>query len=276
MHPFPTCQRIRRFATALALGSLLQVSASQAAEYRFTPEPAYPPEVAKQIYQPLLDYLGKATGEKFVLLTSPNYSVYWRDILKPDQTDFSYDEAQFADYRIQHLQFVPVVRKAQPTTYTLLASSEFDGQPPRALLASRIATMPAPNLGYALLMEVFSDPVQQPDINSATASWRECLDILNSGEAGATMFPTWMLETFGNPSLATLYTSREFPGNAILAAPSVPEEVRNKVRDALANAEGAPELGGLLLELGVDKFIPATATDYAGQRKMLSGFYGYK
>jgi hypothetical protein len=128
MHPFPTCRRIRRLATALALGSLLQVSASQAAEYRFTPEPAYPPEVAKQIYQPLLDYLAKATGEKFVLLTSPNYSVYWRDILKPDQTDFSYDEAQFADYRIQHLQFVPVVRKAQPTTYTLLASSEFDGQ----------------------------------------------------------------------------------------------------------------------------------------------------
>lgn len=276
MRTIPTCPLLGRLAGALALAGLLQIASVQAAEYRFTPEPAYPPDVAKQIYQPLLDYLSKATGEKFVLLTSPNYSVYWRDLLKPEQTDFSYDEAQFADYRIQHAQFVPVVRKAQPTTYTLLASSEFEGQPTRALLASRIATMPAPNLGYALLMEIFSDPVQQPDINSATASWRECLDILNSGEAGATMFPTWMLETFGNPSLATLYTSREFPGNAILAAPSVPEEIRNKVRDALVNAEGAPELPDLLLELGIDKFIPATEKDYAGQKEMLSGFYGYK
>lgn len=276
MRIFLTGHLFCRVAGAMALCGLLQFANAQAAEFRFTPEPAYPPEVAKQIYQPLLDYLGKATGEKFVLVTSPNYSIYWRDILKPDQTDFSYDEAPFAAYRIQHSKYVPLVRKAQPTTYTLLASSEFEGKKPRDLLASRIATMPAPNLGYALLMEIFSDPVQQPEINSSTASWRECLDILNSGEAGATMFPTWMLETFGNPSLATLYTSREFPGNAILASPSVPEDVRNKVRDALLNAEGAQELTGLLLEMGVDKFIPTSASDYTGQEKMLSGFYGYK
>ena len=166
MPPFPTCRRIRRLATALALGSLLQVSASQAAEYRFTPEPAYPPEVAKQIYQPLLDYLGKATGEKFVLLTSPNYSVYWRDILKPDQTDFSYDEAQFADYRIQHLQFVPVVRKRAAfvdamTRQTGISADEARRLVVRGFFASIVAKIGIPEI-IGHLMAAIDDELGLP------------------------------------------------------------------------------------------------------------------
>jgi len=267
---------MRRRACALIAAAVVLASPLHAAEYRFMPEPTYTPAAAAEIYKPLLEYLSKTTGEKFVLVSAANYSTYWRDILKPDVTDFSYDEAQFADYRIQHSQFVPLVRRAQATSYTLLANADFEGKSPRDLLGSRISTMPAPSLGYALLMQIFSDPVQQPEIKSGAASWRDSLDILNGGEAEATIFPTWMLETYGNPGLATIFTSREFSGPAILAAPNVPEELRNKVRDALLNADGAPELAELLLELGITKLVPATAKDYAGDQQMLSGFYGYK
>ncbi len=264
-----------RLALAFLCVCMFGASAG-AAEYRFTPEPAYTPAAAEEIYKPLLEYLSKATGEKFVLVPAANYSSYWRNILKPDQTDFSYDEAQFADYRISHLGFIPLVRRSQATSYTLLANPDFEGKDPKALLSSRIATMPAPSLGYAVLMQIFSDPVQQPDISSNAASWRDCLDTFNSGEAQAMIFPTWMLETFGNPSMITLFTSRDFAGPAILASPNVPEDVRNKVRDALLDVEGAPELGELLLELGISKFVGADPKDYAGDQKMLSGFYGYK
>lgn len=267
---------IRLTATLAGLLSMTAASSILAAEYRFTPEPAYAPEAAEEIYKPLLEYLSKATGEKFVLTPSANYSTYWRNILKPDQTDFSFDEAHFADYRISHLQFIPLARKSAASTYTLLATGDFEGEKPNDLLSSRVASMPAPSLGYAVLMQIFSDPVQQPVIRSSTASWRDCLDMLNGGEAEATIFPTWMLETFGNPSFVTLYTSREFAGPAILASPSVPEDVRNKVREALLNAEDSPELAELLLELGISKLVPATAKDYQDEQKMLSGFYGYE
>ncbi len=268
----------RRFHALLAaccLGAAFVGSNALAAEYRFTPEPTYTPDTAESIYQPLLDYLSKATGEKFVLTSAANYSSYWRDILKLDQTDFSYDEAHFADYRISHSNFIPLVRRFQPTSYTLLASPDFDGKTPNALLSSRIATMPAPSLGYAVLMQIFSDPVQQPDIRSSANSWRDSIGVLNAGETDAAIFPTWMLETYGNPGLVTLYTSPEISGPAILASPNVPEDVRNKVRDALLNVEGAPELEELLLELGITKFVPAKAEDYAGDQNILSGFYGY-
>ena len=133
-----------RLLAACLCAAVIGTSA-HAAEYRFTPEPAYTPAAAEGIYKPLLEYLSKATGEKFVLAPATNYASYWRDILKPDQTDFSYDEAQFADYRINHLGFIPVVRRSQATSYTLLASPDFEGKNPNALLSSRIATMPAPS-----------------------------------------------------------------------------------------------------------------------------------
>ncbi|MEZ5462956.1 phosphate/phosphite/phosphonate ABC transporter substrate-binding protein [Dokdonella sp.] len=271
----PQCRRTAHLA---CLALLLAGSVAAAAEYRFTPEPTYTPEAAEEIYRPLLDYLSKATGETFILVAPANYSSYWREIRQPDNTDFSYDEAHFADYRIQRANFIPLVRRLQPTSYTLQASPYFEGntESPKGLENAKIATMPAPSLGYALLAEIFPDPVQQPEIKSNSASWRDAMDILNSGEADAMIFPTWMLETFGNPSNITVFTSSEFAGPAVLASPSVPEDVRNKVRDALLNVEGAPELAELLLELGVTRFVPASAEDYKGNQSMLSGFYGYK
>ena len=276
----PGIRRIRRLrgaiATAIAASALICSSGVSAAEYRFTAEPTYAPDVARDVYKPLLDYLSKATGDTFVLVTPPSYSSYWRDFLKPDITDFSFEEAHFADYRIQRSQFVPLVRKAEATTYTLLANVEFEGKDPSALLGSEIATMPAPSLGYALLMQFFPDPVQQPRLLSSAASWRDTVQIVFGGEAEAAIIPSWIASADGYPNLITLKTSREFPGTAILVSPSVPEDVRNKVRDALLDVEGAPELGELLLELGITRFVPATAADFAGDQEMLSGFYGYK
>ena len=43
------------------------VRPAAAADYTFTVEPNYPPAQAQQVYKPLLDYLGKATGHRFVL-----------------------------------------------------------------------------------------------------------------------------------------------------------------------------------------------------------------
>lgn len=276
----PVIVRNHRLRSAFAIGigicAAIGAHGVTAAEYRFTPEPNYPPDVAREVYKPLLDYLGKATGDTFVLVAPPSYSNYWRDFLLPDITDFSFEEAHFADYRIQRSKFVPLVRKAESTTYTLLANIEFEGKDTNSLLGSSIATMPAPSLGYALLMQFFPDPVQQPKLLSTAASWRDTVQIVFGGEASAAIIPSWIASADGYPNLITLRTSREFPGTAILASPSVPEDVRNKVRDALLNVEGAPELGELLLELGITRFVPAAAKDFAGDQQMLSGFYGYK
>lgn len=257
------------FAAGLAVAAIPSI----AAEYRFTAEPTYSPDAARDVYKPLLDYLTRTTGENFVLVAPQNYSSYWRNILQPGNTDFSYDEAHFADYRIQHAQFIPLVRTAERTSYMLIAKAEFEGKGLRSLQRHSIVTMSAPSLGYALLMQFYPDPVEQPKILSAATSWRDGIQIVYADEADAAIAPTWLRETY--PDLTTIQTSREFAGPAILAAPEVPEEVRNKVRDALLKLGDDRDLAALLLEIGVSKFVPAQASDYAGDQSMLGGFYGY-
>lgn len=264
--------RLASWATLLLAG--LAAAASEAAEYRFSAEPIYAPEAATEIYKPLLEYLGKETGETFVLVAPANYGTYWRSLPQADATDFAYDEAHFADYRIARMQFVPLVRTAEPTSYTLLANLEYEGKGLDALKGKRIATMPAPSLGYALLAQFYPNPIEQPRFASTARSWRDGVQIVFDGEADAAIAPTWLKDTY--PNLASIETSRQFPGPAVLAAPSVPVEVRDKVRAALLKLGDAPELAELLLELGISKFVPATAEDYAGNRELLSGFHGYK
>lgn len=259
---------------ALGVAALAGAGVANAAEYRFTAEPIYAPDAARDIYKPLLDYLAKETGERFVLVTPTNYPTYWRTILQPGSTDFSYDEAHFADYRITRSGFIPLVRTAEPTSYTLLANLEYEGQPADSLQRKAIATMPAPSLGYALLAQFYPNPVQQPAFKSVATSWRDGVQIVFGGEADAAIVPTWLKDTY--PNLTSIQTSRSFSGPAVLADNAVPADVREKVRSALLKLGDVPALSELLLELGISKFVPAQAQDYAGNRSMLEGFYGYK
>jgi ABC-type phosphate/phosphonate transport system substrate-binding protein len=259
---------------ALALAVLAGAGAATAAEYRFSAEPFYAPDAARDIYKPLLAYLSKETGETFVLVTPTNYPAYWRTLLQSGNTDFSYDEAHFADYRITRGGFIPLVRTAESTSYTLLANLEHEGQGVESLQGKAIATMPAPSLGYALLAQFYPNPVQQPAFKSVATSWRDGVQIVFGGEADAAIVPTWLKDTY--PNLTSIQTSRTFAGPAVLAAATVPADVRDKVRAALLKLGDVPELSELLIELGISKFVPAEAKDYAGNREVLEGFYGYK
>jgi ABC-type phosphate/phosphonate transport system substrate-binding protein len=260
----------------LACCATITLASASAAEYRFTPEPVYPPELAGEIYKPLMDYLSKETGETFVLVLPQNYPTYWRDILKADLTDFSYDEAHFADYRITKSRFIPLVRTAESTSYSLLADAQFEGQDAEALIDHSIVSMPAPNLGYALLMQFFPNPIHQPKFLSTATSWRESVQTVFSGEASATIAPTWMITGGGYPNLVTLKKSREFSGPAVLSAPHVPADVQAKVRDALLKLGDETQLADLLMELGISRFVHASADDYSNARSFLEGFYGYE
>jgi len=96
-----------------------------------------------------------------------------------------------------------------------------------------------------------------------------------AGEAEAAMIPTWLKDQYPT-NLTSVKTSREFAGAAVSAGPNVPEAVRAKVTEALLKLDQDASLANLLLELGISKFVPAKAADYAGGEAMLKDFYGYQ
>lgn len=263
--------RLRLCAAVCILGL---GSASAPADYRFVVEPIYGPQKAAEVYKPLIDYLAKATGEKFTLVTPKNYHFYWRDLRGDEKFDFALDAAHLADYRIVRFQYTPLVHTAERQSYTLVTNVDLQDKGIEALVGRKIVCMGAPSLGYALLLGFYPNPIQQPDIESSAASWRDAVEAVFAGEAEAAMVPTWLKDQY--PNLTPVKTSMDFAGAAVSAAPGVPEAVRNKVAAALLKLDQDPTLSNLLLELGISKFVPATAADYKGAEVMLKDFYGYQ
>jgi ABC-type phosphate/phosphonate transport system substrate-binding protein len=260
----------------LVLALLSGFSAAARADYNLVAEPVYPPEKAKEVYKPLVQYLNKATGEKFALVTPRNYHFYWRDMKQTEGVDFAIDEPHLADYRLQRYQFVPVVRSAEPTSYTLAVDSNHPaaGKGPESLVGKKIVSFPAPSLGYAVLLSMYPNPIAQPDIESNATTWKDATDTVFAGEADALILPTRLMNTF--PNLTAIKASKQFPGTLISANPKVPEAVRQKVKDALLKLDADPDAANLLFELGVTKFVEANAAEYAGSEQALKDFFGYQ
>lgn len=248
-------------------------AAQQPAPYTFAVEPSYTQEKALEVYQPLLNYLQRATGEKFTLVASRNYHTYWSEMRTQHNWSFVFDEAHFTDYRIQRFGYLPLAKTLENTSYALLSLEEMPGNNPQELVSRSITTMPAPSLAFALLLEIFPNPMQQPDIRTNPTSWKDATDIVFAGEADATMVPGWLYLQY--PNLIPLATTREFPGTAVSAHPDVPAEVREKVREALLKLHEDQDLYNVISELGVSQFVSASASEYRGSEAMLKNFFGY-
>lgn len=245
-----------------------------AASYTFAVEPAYRPERTAEVYKPLIDYLDKVTGEKFTLVVSRNYHFYWRDIHSTTNTDFAFDEAHFTGYRIAKMGYTPLVHAVEPSSYTLVTSDpDLGGKGVQGLVGHSIITMPSPSLGYVLLLELYSNPVSQPDIRSTAGAWRDAIDSVFGGDDDAAIIPTWLKSQY--PNLIAVRTTRQFTGPCVSAAERVPEAVRQKVRDALLKLDSDEATVPVLIELGLTKFVEAGAKDYAGAEKLLQTYIGY-
>lgn len=244
-----------------------------AAEFTLGIEPSYPKEQAQQVYQPLLDYLHKSTGHTFKLVVPRNYHFLWRDLRQNKPLDFTFEEAHFVDYRVQRYGFEPLVRTAEPTSYSLLAMPDLAEKGLSGLVGQRITCMPSPSLGFALLAEMFKNPVAQPDIRSEAATWRDGVEMVFAGEAEAAIVQTYIADLY--PNLVAIQKTRDFPGPALSAAPGIDPAVKQAVVDALLKLHEDESLLEVLVELGASKFEPTNAAEYAGSEAMLKGFFGY-
>ena len=269
-------RRVNRFqalSLGLTLAGLSLTAVATAADYNFAVEPTYTPERAREVYEPLITYLNNATGQNFNLVVARNYAFYWNDLRNRKDLHFVFDEAHFTDFRIQLYGYEPLAKSSIPSSYSLLTQDDVGEGNVQAFVARSLVTMPAPNLGFALLLEYFPNPMQQPDLRSLASSWNDTVESVFAGEADAALVPTWLRDQY--PNLIPIITTREFPGSAISASADVPAEVKASVKEALLKLHDDPNLFEVLNELGTPQFVEATAAEYKGSEQMLKNFYGY-
>ncbi|MEZ5484286.1 MAG: PhnD/SsuA/transferrin family substrate-binding protein [Lysobacteraceae bacterium] len=258
----------------LTLGAGFSGLDAKADEFSITIEPNYPPAQVEQIYKPLLDYLGKATGHQFVLVTARNYHFYWREIRNATPVDFTIEDAPFVEYRMLRQQFVPLARVAEPTSYRLIAQPDYSDNGAEGLVGYRVVCLPSPSMGIALLTGMYTNPLAQPEVKSEATSWREAVEIVFAGEGEAAMVPKHIADLY--PNLVEVAASADYPGITVSASGNVPEDVRGAVRDALLALHENESLYEVLVEIGASRFVPAVAADYADSEDLLKGTFGYK
>jgi ABC-type phosphate/phosphonate transport system substrate-binding protein len=260
-------------AAFAALTNLGAASTAGAAEYTLVVQPVQSPETTATAFQPLADYLSKATGEKIELVTALNFLTYWETMKKGDQYDLILDAAHFTDYRIKRLNYIPLVKVASVVSFSLVTRDDHAVLDTRELIGKRLAVLPSPSMGYVRLNQIFPNPLRQPVIVPVNNA-EKAAELVKDGKADAAMIPSPMVGS--RPYLYTVQTTAQVPHMALSASPRVPEVVRKAIRDALLSAPKTPAGRKLLanLNLGAD-FEPATVDVYAGYSRLLTGVYGY-
>jgi len=239
--------------------------------YTLIIQPIQSPKVTKQSYQPLADFLSKATGQTIKLVTARNFVTYWQTMRK-GKYDLVMDAAHFTDWRIQKLGYTPLAKINSVVSFTLVSHADNPILEPAELLGKKVAVLPSPSMGAVRLSELFPNVMRQPVIVNVNNS-QEAVKKVQEGKALAAIIPTRMVGAFA--FLSPVEQTAQVPHMAISASRKVPNDIRKKIRDALINAKNTPEGRELLQKLVLESFEPTSKKAYRSYSRLLEGVFGY-
>ena len=230
--------------------------------------PVYPPEQARLVYQPLLDYLNDTTGLEVSLVVDRNFHRYWLNARRGQAPPLILEDAHMVAWRMENFDYQPLITAAAPTTFSLLTTAAMADDDLGDFVGRRISSLPSPSLGYLVLADWFDNPLQQPLIQSTATSWLDAVEMVFSAEVDAAIAPDNLVARY--PNLYPVATSTEFPGLTLSASPNVPEDVRQTLIDAMTMLHEDEDHHAALFELDIDRFVAADPDRYEGLEKWLS------
>jgi hypothetical protein len=236
----------------------------------FQVHPIFPPEQAELVYAPLLDYLREATPHEYELSTARDFHRFWLSIRRGSQPDLVLEDAHLIALRIQRDGYTPLVKAAEPATFSLIGNTMNMEPTLDEFIARPVSSMPAPSLGYMVLKRWYTNPMAQPRVVSNASSWLEAIEMVFAMESEAAVAPHNMVSRYVN--LAVVETSREFPHTTIAASAAVPGEVQEQIRAALITLHENGDFFTALHELDIERFVPTDASEFDGLEEWLSGF----
>ncbi len=233
--------------------------------------PDYPPDQARLVYQPLVDYLRTKTPLQIELDVDRNFHRYWLNARRGEAPQLILEHGHMVAWRMENQGFRPLVTTNAQRTFSLLTSGARADDPLSAFVGRRIASLPSPSLGYLVLADWFPNPLQQPIIQSSATSWLDAVEMVFSAEADGAIAPDNLVDRY--PNLYAVATSDAFPGLSLNASPEVSEETAQQLIDALVELHEDAEYHGVLFELDIERFVPADPGQFEGLEALLSGLF---
>src|SRR5699024_6625421 len=216
----------------------------------------------EQIYRPLVNYLNDSLPYRFELTLAPDFHRYWLSTRRGESPHIVLEEPHLVAHRMREYDFTPLVRAEAPITYSLLSATDNAEASVQDFIGRQIATMPAPSLGYLVLINWFKNPMQQPIIQSGASSWQDAAELAVSGAAAAAIAPGRVVSRYDD--MTSILTSQEFPGLTVAASPEVAEDIQQEISDALLSLHEDEARPTVLDELAIERFVAAQAEQYDG------------
>jgi len=233
--------------------------------------PVFPPDQARRVYKPLVDYINQTTDLTVELMVERNFHRYWLTARRGEAPALVLEDAHMVAWRMERFGYQPLATALGTRTYSLLTSGALADDSLEDFISRRISSLPAPSLGYLLLASWFSNPLQQPRILSTATSWLDAVEMVFSAESDAAIAPDNLVSKY--PNLYPVAISPEFPGVTVAASPDVPEDVRAALLDALLDLQEDPEHMAVLFELDIDGFEASDPADFEGLEDWLDAIF---
>ena len=262
-------------AVALVIAVILTTAPAWGADINFTVQPIIDRAATQKAFQPLADYIAKSTGKSVEFKTSYDYADYWLAMKGGKAYNLILDAPFYTDWRVKNQGYIPLVKVPGMVSNSLIALSSAGIFDAGDLVGKRIASLIPPAPGGLLLARMFPIATRQPYIIPVRSSER-ALELLLLGKADAAMVPTPLAAQAMSQGkeISTVATSIQTPHIALSAAPSVDAATRDKIKQALLNADKTPAGQAMLKHIGFDGFEATTAEVYNGYAKYLELDWG--
>lgn len=251
-----------------------------AADLVFAVPPRESEQKAREVYQPIADFLTEVARQKVVLRYTDNWLTYQSDMLK-DSYDIVFDGPSFLAWRMAKLQHVPLARLQGNLVFAIIARKDNAKVAQLKDLAGRtVCAFAPPNLATLTMYSQFDNPARQPLVQEVSGGFKGAYEGVVAKKCQGGVLQAALYEKFNQgPSKDTtriLYKSKPVPNQGFSAGKRVPAEVQKKMAEALVSAEGQAATAKLRAEFGNKDMVPATVQEFEGLGVLLKDVWGFQ
>lgn len=246
-------------------------------EYIFSAPPRETGENETEVYQPIADYLSRATGKKIVYRHSDNWLSY-QDGMRKGTYDLVFDGPHFVSWRMAHLKHVPLAKLPGNLAFVVAVRKDSNRINSIKDLAGRsVCGMAPPNLATLTLSSQFDNPARQPLITEVRSFELAYQGVVN-GKCMAAVMRDQMFDKLNKDkdAVKVIFRSPGMPNQAFSAGPRFSTEERNKITEYLLSPEARKQLPQFFSRYSKDKdLIPARDTEFRELLVLLKDSWGF-
>lgn len=222
------------------------------------------------MYQPIADYLTRATGKRFVYRHSANWLSYSKDLAN-NTYDLVFDGPVTNGWRQDRMNHTPLVKLSTDLAFVTIARKDnAKVTMSKHLVGQKVCAHAPTDPEVVALMSQFDNPARQPVIVE-TKGWDASFQGVIDGKCAATVVPRNYLERQERGMINVLHKHQPMPSFAFSAGPRLSPQLQSKIRDALLSDDSKQATAKLRGAFGDDNFVAATSAEYANLGKLLRG-----